>query len=589
MQQQYYPYVYMYQANYNNPGIPRNISSNSSNARQSSSESSHSGLNHALNQPQSPVFFTPRSSPTGRTVKTPLTSPLYQTPTHQYSAVSASGSSFSSAAPISPYYNRAANTPGGTRRFQSPSIASTPNGYPSQPQPQSPYFMTNNSQPILGSGRSPTPPSLSGTNLARRSNESLNSPSSQRRSRRELSVSGASGVDWEVEGTSMTNLYIKGLKNTCTDEDLYNMCQVYGNIHSSKAILDLTTHECKGFGFVMYETMEESQLALNELTKLGYNVSFAKETFNTRLKNLQDEESTNVYVSNLPLEMDEDGMLLLFSPHTVVSTKILRDPATQLSRGVGFARMDSRHAAQAIITEFNGRPLDSGQCLQVRFADSAAQKRFKVLQQGLQPSPVRSVTSGGGNSFGSPSRPWRGDSNGNSSSKIPLTDEANEVGAAAADSVEPLSQDANPSMGYVTYFDGASYVPNGMMIQPGPYGYPVGPQLPHAPQIMNGAYYYPAPPPPQSQAVPPATTQPIMYGHPQLPYMVPVHSLYQAHPVVPASGKAQAASGEEPVSNGVVGAKVDAAVVAEAAENETDVVGNDETGDLSAEMNGLRV
>ncbi|KAJ3084902.1 RNA-binding domain-containing protein [Rhizoclosmatium globosum] len=182
------------------------------------------------------------------------------------------------------------------------------------------------------------------------------------------------------EGISATNLYIKGLKNTCTDEDLFEMCKLYGTIHSSKAILDLTTHECKGFGFVRYGKPEEALYALNELTGLGYNVSFAKETFNTRLKTLQDEDSTNVYVSNLPLEMDEDGMFELFAPHSIVSTKILRDPVTQQSRGVGFARMESRPAAQAIISEFNGRILPGGQSLQVRFADSSAQKRFKQSQ-----------------------------------------------------------------------------------------------------------------------------------------------------------------------------------------------------------------
>ncbi|KAJ3027462.1 UNVERIFIED_CONTAM: hypothetical protein HDU68_003759 [Siphonaria sp. JEL0065] len=595
-QQPYYPYVYMY--NVQTPGFPRNSSGNSANTRHSSSDSNQSPSGPGMNPPQSPMFFTPRSSPTGgRSIKTPLTSPLYQTPTNQHYSAGASVSgntNYSPAAPaISPYYNnRATNTPGGAaRRFQNNHSVTSPNAFSVTPQQQAqvPYFMNNAShpqqQPILSSGgiRSSTPPIQS----ARRSNESLNSPSSQRRPRREVSVSGASGVDWEVEGTSMTNLYIKGLKNSCTDDDLYNMCKVYGNIHSSKAILDLTTHECKGFGFVMYETMDESQLALHELSKLGYNVSFAKETFNTRLKNLQDEDSTNVYVSNLPIEMDEDGMFRLFAPHTIISTKILRDPATQQSRGVGFARMDSRAAAQAIITEFNGRPLDSGQCLQVRFADSAAQKKFKLMQQGLQPSPVRGSGSSanGGNSFASPTRGWRGDLNGGGSVgaavKIPIMDDAHEAGVATSiEGGEPLSEDANANLGYVTYYDGAGYVPNGMMMQPGPYGYPVGPQPPHAPQIMNGAYYYPAPP----QAGPPTTPQQsMMYGHPH-PYMVPVYPA-----VVPSGGKPHTPV-QEPVFGAVTSPEVVGVAVAEAAESGTNAVVNDEiAADLSTEMNALRV
>jgi len=74
---------------------------------------------------------------------------------------------------------------------------------------------------------------------------------------------------------------------------------------SSKAIIDNKTNKCKGYGFVKYETEEQAKLAMSELNKLDYQVSFAKESFSTRLKNLQDMVSTNVYMSNLPLDMDE--------------------------------------------------------------------------------------------------------------------------------------------------------------------------------------------------------------------------------------------------------------------------------------------
>jgi len=55
----------------------------------------------------------------------------------------------------------------------------------------------------------------------------------------------------------------------------------------------------------MYKTEEQAKLAMTELNNLGYQVSFAKESFSTRLKNLQDNVSTNIYMSNLPLDMNE--------------------------------------------------------------------------------------------------------------------------------------------------------------------------------------------------------------------------------------------------------------------------------------------
>lgn len=48
------------------------------------------------------------------------------------------------------------------------------------------------------------------------------------------------------ENLSKTNLYIRGLPTSTTDEDLYNMCAKYGTILSTKAIFDKTTGCCRG-------------------------------------------------------------------------------------------------------------------------------------------------------------------------------------------------------------------------------------------------------------------------------------------------------------------------------------------------------
>lgn len=62
-----------------------------------------------------------------------------------------------------------------------------------------------------------------------------------------------------------------------------------------------------------------------------------QESFNARLKTLADPNSTNIYVSNLPCDMNEKDMQEIFSDYVVVSNRILRD-TNGLSRGVGFAR-----------------------------------------------------------------------------------------------------------------------------------------------------------------------------------------------------------------------------------------------------------
>lgn len=54
----------------------------------------------------------------------------------------------------------------------------------------------------------------------------------------------------------------------------------------------------------------------------------------------QEQDPTNLYISNLPVSMDEQELeSMLKSFGQVISTRILRD-ANGTSRGVGFARSD---------------------------------------------------------------------------------------------------------------------------------------------------------------------------------------------------------------------------------------------------------
>jgi len=177
--------------------------------------------------------------------------------------------------------------------------------------------------------------------------------------------------------STTTNIYISGLSPDVNDESFAEMCNSYGTIVSSKAIINAETNECKGFGFVMYENEEQARNAMDQLNKKGYHVSFAKDSLSARLKNLQDEDSTNIYISNIPLNMTDEQFLELFAPHNVISHTILKDQ-NNVSRGVGFARFETREIAKEIIEKYNNVKLEgSTNSLQVRFADSNAQKKLK--------------------------------------------------------------------------------------------------------------------------------------------------------------------------------------------------------------------
>ncbi|XP_078702984.1 RNA-binding motif, single-stranded-interacting protein 1-like isoform X4 [Branchiostoma floridae x Branchiostoma belcheri] len=188
---------------------------------------------------------------------------------------------------------------------------------------------------------------------------------------------GSSSGHSSGEQLSKTNLYIRGLTPNTTDQDLINLCSPYGKIISTKAILDKNTNKCKGYGFVDFESPGAAQKAVQALQAQGVLAQMAKQ---------QEQDPTNLYISNLPRSMTEHDLESMLAPHgTVVSTRVLRDNVTGISRGVGFARMDSTEQCEAIINKFNGKYLQghTGHCeaLLVKFADGGVKKKNPYQQQ----------------------------------------------------------------------------------------------------------------------------------------------------------------------------------------------------------------
>lgn len=185
------------------------------------------------------------------------------------------------------------------------------------------------------------------------------------------------------EQLSKTNLYIRGLHPGTTDLDLVKLCQPYGRIVSTKAILDKTTNKCKGYGFVDFDSPASAQNAVTALKAGGVQAQMAKQ---------QEQDPTNLYISNLPLSMDEQELENMLKPFSqAISTRILRD-AIGTSRGVGFARMESTEKCEAIIQHFNGKYIKTPPGVPVpqepllcKFADGGQKKRQsqgKYLQNG---------------------------------------------------------------------------------------------------------------------------------------------------------------------------------------------------------------
>ncbi|CAL1273770.1 unnamed protein product [Larinioides sclopetarius] len=192
------------------------------------------------------------------------------------------------------------------------------------------------------------------------------------------------------EQLSKTNLYIRGLTHNTTDKDLYNLCAPYGNIISTKAILDKQTNKCKGYGFVDFESPVAAEAAVKALANQGVQAQMAKVCYTRQ----QEQDPTNLYIANLPPYMTETELEEMLAPYgNVISTRILRDPGMN-SRGVGFARMDNREMCEMIISRFNGKVLAGcKEALLVKFADGGNKRRnqFKSQEQRLWPERAEGI------------------------------------------------------------------------------------------------------------------------------------------------------------------------------------------------------
>ncbi|KAF3926635.1 hypothetical protein AA313_de0210143 [Arthrobotrys entomopaga] len=190
-----------------------------------------------------------------------------------------------------------------------------------------------------------------------------------------------------------TNVYIKGLPPTMTDKQLRAMIAPFGNVISSKAIIDRPSGVCKGYGFAKFTTLESAQECIKDFKSKSFEATVARDSFYSKLKDLADNESTNLYVSNLPTNWNEEKIIAIFPGYAISKCRLLVNQRGA-SRGVAFVTFEDRNICDEIIEKFNGIELDEPHHhlpLQVRYADTLAQKRLKKEKAQVGQFPKKSV------------------------------------------------------------------------------------------------------------------------------------------------------------------------------------------------------
>jgi len=203
------------------------------------------------------------------------------------------------------------------------------------------------------------------------------------------------------------NLIVNYLPPSVTEEGLRELFASFGEIESCKLMINKQTGESLGYGFVKYAHPESgaSTNAINAMNGKAMEnkrlkVSYARPSANTGLPMQQfnqqqqmmiemDTNNTNVYICHLAPHITKQALDKIFSQYgTIEDSRIIIDPATNQSKGVGFVRYSSPKMAQSAIENLNGTLLPATTTpIIVKLAESQQEKlnRKRLLQVQTMP------------------------------------------------------------------------------------------------------------------------------------------------------------------------------------------------------------
>ncbi|MCD7455490.1 hypothetical protein HAX54_028332 [Datura stramonium] len=167
-----------------------------------------------------------------------------------------------------------------------------------------------------------------------------------------------------------TNVYVKNLPETTSDEDLKKLFEKYGTITSALVMTD-ANGKSRCFGFVNFETSDAAASAVEKLNGsylnekvlyVGKAQKKSEREADLRAKFEQERASrfeklkgANLYLKNLDDSVNDENLKELFAEYgTITSCKVMRD-AKGVSKGSGFVAFSTPEEATRALNEMNGK------------------------------------------------------------------------------------------------------------------------------------------------------------------------------------------------------------------------------------------
>ena len=139
---------------------------------------------------------------------------------------------------------------------------------------------------------------------------------------------------------------------------------------SSSSSSSLVEGQSLGYAFVNYVRQEDADKAIHSLNGMHLQNKMIKVSF--ARPSSDSIKGANLYVCGLHKDFGQSDLERMFTPFgTIISSKILSDSKTGMSKGVGFVRFDQRCEAEMAIAKLNLKQYEN--CLEpliVKFANT---------------------------------------------------------------------------------------------------------------------------------------------------------------------------------------------------------------------------
>ncbi|KAL7206486.1 hypothetical protein ACSBR2_019243 [Camellia fascicularis] len=177
-----------------------------------------------------------------------------------------------------------------------------------------------------------------------------------------------------LDKEKFTNVFVKNLSESTTEEDLKKIFGDFGAITSAVLMRDADGNS-KCFGFVNFANADDAARSVESLNgqKIDNKAWFvgkaqkksereleSKNRFEQTVKEAADKsQGLNLYFKNLDDSIGDDKLKELFSPFRIITSyKVMRDPSG-VSRGSGFVAFSTPEEASRALLEMHGKMIVS--------------------------------------------------------------------------------------------------------------------------------------------------------------------------------------------------------------------------------------